>query len=161
MPHAIQGGHIPLTFQCDHSPRNEFGFPGVIKPPSIYMSLCSFEIFISMRITRGHPPWVLLNPLEYFLSISSSFMGFHQPLRNFSKYEVFLYKFLITSQKNILSMKSFISHLTLLRIFLSIDSLMVSLYILKKVFKHDAYPYTQALQFITRGFNPSSYLKEI
>ena len=38
---------------------------------------------------------------------------------------------------------------------------MVPLYILIIFFKHGAHSYTQALWFITYGFNLSSYMKEI
>jgi hypothetical protein len=56
-------------------------------------------------------------------------------------------------------MKSFISHLTLLKHFLSMGSFMVPLYILRNLFKHGAHPYTCALWFITQGFNPSFHMK--
>lgn len=84
----------------------------------------------NMSIDMGHPSRVPFGLLKYFLSIDSLSMDFHQPLRYFSKYEFLLYKFPLTSYKNFLSMKSFISHLTLLGIFLSMDSFMVPLYIL-------------------------------
>jgi len=80
-------------------------------------------------------------------------MGFHQPLRNFSKYEVFLHKFPITSGKNILNMES--------KFLMTSFIFMVPLYILIIFFKHGAHSYTQALWFITYGFNLSSYMKEI
>jgi hypothetical protein len=51
-------------------------------------------------------------------------------------------------------MKSFISHITILRFF-------VSIYILTNFFKHGAHPYTQTLRFITQGFNPSFYMNRI
>jgi len=120
MPYFIlKRSHTSHT-QCDHSPRNEFIFLVQQNHPSYICSLRPLEIFLSMGITRdhpfrvplgileiflnigvarGHPHWVPLSPLEYFLSIGSSSMGFHQPLRNFSKYKVFLHKFLMTSEK--------------------------------------------------------------
>ena len=52
-----------------------------------------------MKITKDHFFWVPFSHLEYFLSIRSPFMSFHQPLINFSKYEPFLHKFLMTSKK--------------------------------------------------------------
>ena len=58
-------------------------------------------------------------------------------------------------------MKSFISHFTLLRIFLSMDSFMILLYILKNFFKNNAHLYTRTFQFITWIFNPSSHTKKI
>jgi hypothetical protein len=45
MPYAIQGGHIPLTLQYNHFLRDELGFPGEIKPPSMDLSLPPFKFF--------------------------------------------------------------------------------------------------------------------
>jgi len=58
-------------------------------------------------------------------------------------------------------MKSFISHLILLRIFLGTDSSKVFLYRLRIFFKYSAHLYTQTLRFNIRDFIVSSHMKKI
>lgn len=114
MPHSILGMSHTSHTQCNHSSRDELSFPDVIKPLSMDMSpllfinlfkygyhqghppwvlLSPLEAFISMSDSRGHPSWIPLKPLKYFLNIGLSFISFHHPFRIFLKYEVFLRKF--------------------------------------------------------------------
>jgi len=79
----------------------------------------------------------------------------------FLSISLFSISFLWPFIKKIPSMKSFISHFTLLKIFLSMNSFIVLLYILKNFFKNNAYLYTRTFQFITWIFNPSSHTKKI
>jgi len=90
------------------------------------------------------------NISEYRYHQGSPFMGFHHPLY-----------VPLNSLKKFLSMESVIAYLAFLIFFLSMGSFMVPLYILRNFFKHGAHPYTWALRFITRVFNPSFYMKKI
>ena len=105
---------------------------------------------------------------KYGYHQGSLFMGFRHhpwvPLSSFLKKLKYRFHPLWISTNHLkvfLSMKSFISHLTLLKHFLSMGSFMVPLYILRNLFKHGAHPYTCALWFITQGFNLSFHMKKI